>query len=172
MRYCLILLCLLLGLPLLAAPPKTWSIVPGVGLGPFKVGTAQKELQKTLAAEGVKFANQTMDKGARWSCPAGADEEKFAFLFDAAKGPVDQVAIYSPEFSVQGHDGIRVSCSHEAVLKEFPKPSKDLGGWVDYNELGLYFYFNSRSSRELPKYGPGMCEAIIVYTPGRSTWTK
>ena len=101
----------------------------------------------------------------------GADEEKFAFLFNQVKGPVDQVAIYSPEYSVQGHSGVRVSCSHEAVLKAFPKPTQDLGGSVDYNDLGLYFYFNSRSSRELPKYGPGMCEAIIVYVPGHSSWT-
>ncbi len=156
---------------MLAGPKPPYPIVPGQGLGPFKVGATQAELEKTLAREGIKFANPTMDKGARWSCPAGADEEKFAFLFNQVKGPVDQVAIYSPEYSVQGHSGVRVSCSHEAVLKAFPKPTQDLGGSVDYNDLGLYFYFNSRGSRELPKYGPGMCEAIIVYVPGHSSWT-
>jgi hypothetical protein len=166
----LFLICAFLALA--AAPtqagPTSKLIRPGASVGPLSIGDTTQAVEKVWGKP-----NSTYREAGVLTWEYKGKMGHLNLGFQEKTGKLTSIACYDPAFQVAGAAEVKVSCSRQAVMKAFPKPDLDNSEQLDYNNLGIYFYFNSRSSsHSLPLYGPGLAEAIIVYRPGRSEWTK
>ncbi len=147
------------------APPEEGTIEPGVGVADLTLAASPQQVESLWGPPDSQFEESGK---LRWSYLGENDEnEAFALIF--AAGVLVEINVYTPRFSVAKHPDLAMGVKVEQVRAELPKPSSDSGAALDYNEMGLYFYFNSRGSRTQPRYGEHGCEAIRVYVPGMTS---
>lgn len=146
-------------------PPEEGMIRPGLGVANLDIGASPEQVESLWGPPTSRFEEAGK---LHWGYAAGNDEgQNFNLVFEA--GVLVEINVYAPRFSVENHPELAMGVKIEKVREELPKPSSDSGATLDYNEMGLYFYFNNRGSRTLPRYGEHGCEAIRIYLPGTSS---
>ena len=145
--------------------PEEGMIRPGVGVGDLTLGDTSEQVEQRW---GPPTSNFEEDGKLHWYYSAqGEEDSRFGLTFEQSK--LTEIDVYSPKFSVENHPDLAMGVLAEKVREELPEPSSDGGATLDYNELGIYFSFNNRGSRNLPRYGEHGCEDIRVYVPGMSS---
>ncbi|MBX3171699.1 MAG: protein kinase [Candidatus Eremiobacteraeota bacterium] len=151
--------------PVSAQLPLEGAIRPGLGVANLNLGASPQQVESLWGAPDSSF-----EEGGKlhWSYSGENDESQaFALVFEA--GVLVEINVYAPKFSIESHPDLTMGVKVEKVRQELPSPSSDSGATLDYNEMGLYFYFHNRGSRTLARYGEHGCEAIRVYLPGATS---
>lgn len=147
------------------APPEEGTIRPGLGVANLNFGVSPDEVESLWGPPDSRFEEAGK---LHWTyAGANGEGEGFSLVFEA--GALVEINVFVPGFSVENHPALVVGVKADEVREELPKPTNDGGATLDYNDLGLYFYFNNRGSRTRPRYGEHGCETIRVYLPGMTS---
>ena len=161
-----LLLLLLLTLPVLAKP--TYTFVPGKSFGPVTLGQSPEQLKQALSDWTYDFEHYA--SGHLYHFPkTGIEQFNCAFTTDHV---LQEVTLSSNKFKMKGDPGMGPGASQEAIQRRFGKPTTNtldrFGGYWDYNQQGLCFFFPS--SRQPAIYGKGHCLSVAIYVPGTSRY--
>lgn len=161
-----LLLLLLLTLPALARP--SYTFVPGKSFGPITLGQSPDQLKQAL--KDWTYEVEPYVIGDLYHVPKTGTEQ-FNCSFDT-KHVLKMITLSSNQFKMQGDPKIAPGASQQEIQARFGKPTTNtldsFGGYWDYNNHGLCFFFPS--SRQPAIYGKGHCLSVAIYEPGKSKY--
>src|SRR4051812_48442303 len=134
-----LLIFLLLVLPALGKP--AYRFVPGKSFGPVRLGQSPEQLKQALP--GWTYEVEPYTIGDLYHFPkSGVEQFNCAFGTDHI---LREIPLSSDQFRMQGDPGIGPGASQEAITRRFGKPTTNtldrFGGYWDYNQNGLCFFF-------------------------------
>ena len=142
--------------------PEEGMIRPGVGVADINLGDSTDQVEQLWGAPSSSFEEE--GKLHWYFASPGEQDHRFGLAFE--QGKLIEIDVYAPKFSVIDHPDLAMGVKVEKVREELANPSNDQDVSLDYNELGIYFYFNHRGSSTLPRFGENGCEDIRIYSPG------
>ncbi|MBT9582393.1 serine/threonine protein kinase [bacterium] len=143
--------------------PAQADIRPGQGVGEVNLGDSLEQVESLW---GPPYQGNTFESTVVWAY-SGSDAEATLY-FDQNTSKLQKIEVAARGFTLQEAPELSVGVDQEAVLKRFADPTTRDNGTLDYAALGIFFEFNTRSSRSLPKFGDHMCQSITIYEPGHS----
>ena len=143
--------------------PTLADIRPGQGIGELNLGDSPEQVESLW---GPPYQGNAYDSMVVWAY-SGRDAEANLY-FDQSTSKLLRIEVAARGFSLKEAPELSVGVDQEAVLKRFAEPTTRDNGTLDYNTQGIFFEFNTRSSRSLPKFGDHMCQSITIYEPGHS----
>jgi serine/threonine protein kinase len=146
--------------------PEAGVIQPGVGVAGVNLGDTEEEVQKKWGPPASRFEE---NNEINWGIfKKDENQERFALTLDKTTGKLTVIHVYMPDFSVQDHANLVMGVTLEEVRKELPDPSAETNASLDYDHLGIYFYFANRGMRGKARFGEHGLEFIRIYEPGHS----
>ena len=139
--------------------PTQGEIRAGKGLGEINLGDSMEQVESVW---GPPYEGNGYESEIIWGY--GKDQE-VVLTFDKQANKLTRIDINTNAYPLQQDAKLAVGADQESVLKQFPEPSTKDSATLDYNHLGIYFEFNTRSSRKVSKYGEHMCQMITIYEP-------
>lgn len=140
------------------AVPSTRMIRPGASVGLVSLSDTTEMVEKTW---GKPLSISQRDGRSIWVYDGKMG--RVSLSFREKLGILATFACYDSSYSVADSPQIKVGALREAVIKAFPKPSRDDSSHLDYNDLGVHYAMDPRTDR---------VDAINVYKPGHSEWAK
>ena len=141
------------------AMPTQAEIHPGQGLGEINLGDSVEQVEGLW---GPPYEGYSRESEIVWVY--GSDQE-VVLTFDKQTNKLTRIDINTNAYPLKQDAKLAVGVDQESVLKQFPEPTIKDSATLDYNNLGIYFEFNTRSSRKPSKYGEHMCQMITIYEP-------
>ena len=141
------------------ALPTQAEIHPGQGLGEVTLGDSMEQVESEW---GPPYEGNGYETEIIWGY--GRDQE-VVLTFDKQTNKLTRIDINTNAYPLKQDAKLAVGVDQESVLKQFPEPTIKDSATLDYNNLGIYFEFNTRSSRKPSKYGEHMCQMITIYEP-------
>lgn len=148
-----------------AQMPTQGEIRPGQGLGQVNLGDS---VEKVESLWGPPYIGNGSETQIFWAY--GADNE-VELTFDRQANRLIRIDINTNAYPLQQDPKLAVGVDQESVLKLLPEPTRKDNAILDYNNLGIFFEFNTRSSRRPSKYGDHMCQMITLYEPEHTPLT-
>ncbi|MFN8614158.1 MAG: protein kinase [Vulcanimicrobiota bacterium] len=148
--------------------PEEGMIRPGIGVGEVLLGQSEAEVE---AAWGPPLNRLENGDKIFWDVgKAGEEEVSFELEFDRPSGKLSEIVVNAPKFSVENFPELSIGTgiTPELVTIRLASPSEDTGASLDYDQLGIYFYFANRGMRTKQRFGDHELEFIRVYQPGHS----
>jgi serine/threonine protein kinase len=143
--------------------PSQATFRPGDGLGPLRLGDTQEQVEYFW---GPPYEGRDIESEVVWDY--GGKDRPVTLHFDKVDLRLTRIDINQQGYSLENASEVALGASQETVLKHLPEPSLQDNGRLNYEALGVFFEFNTRSSRTLPRFGEHNCESILIYPAGQS----